>query len=143
MPAIHALTAAEVLARLRVSGVTGLTDEEARARLKSYGPNTIVSRRKVSAVRVLLHQFQSPVVYLLAAAAVLAFYFAEWEEGGAIAIVLTLNALIGFLTELKAALHRGAAHAGLALRARAAGWPCASHCSRANGPRRYRRAGGR
>jgi Ca2+-transporting ATPase len=103
MPAIHALTAAEVLARLRVSGVTGLTDEEARARLKSYGPNTIVSRRKVSAVRVLLHQFQSPVVYLLAAAAVLAFYFAEWEEGGAIAIVLTLNALIGFLTELKAA----------------------------------------
>jgi Ca2+-transporting ATPase len=62
-----------------------------------------VSRGKVSAVRVLLHQFQSPVIYLLAAAAVLAFYFAEWEEGGAIAIVLTLNALIGFLTELKAA----------------------------------------
>ena len=99
----HALTAAEVLARLGVSGATGLTDEEARARLNSYGPNTIVSRRKVSAIRVLLHQFQSPVVYLLAAAAVLAFYFAEWQEGGAIAIVLALNALIGFLTELKAA----------------------------------------
>jgi len=88
---------------LGVSGATGLTDEEARARLNSYGPNTIVSRRKVSAIRVLLHQFQSPVVYLLAAAAVLAFYFAEWQEGGAIAIVLALNALIGFLTELKAA----------------------------------------
>ena len=62
MPAIHALTAAEVLARLGVSGVTGLTDEEARARLKRYGPNTIVSRRKVSAVRVLLHRYQARMV---------------------------------------------------------------------------------
>jgi len=88
---------------LGVSGATGLTDEEARARLNSYGPNTIVSRRKVSAIRVLLRQFQSPVVYLLAAASALAFSFQEWEESGAIAIVLALNALIGFLTELKAA----------------------------------------
>ena len=32
-----------------------------------------------------------------------AFYFGEWEEGGAIAAVLALNSLIGFLTELKAA----------------------------------------
>jgi P-type Ca2+ transporter type 2C len=99
----HALTAAEVLALLGVSGVTGLTDEEARGRLKRYGPNTIVSRGKVSVFRVLVHQFQNPVVYLLAAAAVLAFYFGEWQEGSAIAVVLALNALIGFLTELKAA----------------------------------------
>jgi Ca2+-transporting ATPase len=51
---------------------------------------------------VLSRQFQSPVVYLLAAASALAFSFQEWEESGAIAIVLALNALIGFLTELKA-----------------------------------------
>jgi P-type Ca2+ transporter type 2C len=99
----HALTAAEVLARFGVSAVTGLTEEEIRARLERYGPNTIISRRKVSVFRVLLHQFQSPVVYLLAAAAVLALYFGEWGEGGAITVVLALNALIGFLTELKAA----------------------------------------
>jgi PAS domain S-box-containing protein len=62
-----------------------------------------VARRRIGAFRVLLHQFQSPVVYLLAAAAALAFSFREWAEGGAIAVVLALNALIGFLTELKAA----------------------------------------
>lgn len=43
------------------------------------------------------------MVYLLSAAAALAFYFGELEEGGAIAAVLALNGLIGFLTELKAA----------------------------------------
>jgi Ca2+-transporting ATPase len=52
---------------------------------------------------LLAHQFQSPVVYLLSAAAALAFYFGEFEEGAAIAAVLAVNALIGFVTELKAA----------------------------------------
>jgi Ca2+-transporting ATPase len=92
-----------VLARLDVAPATGLNDEEVKRRLAACGPNTIVSRRRVSALTVLVHQFHSPVVYLLGAAAALAFYFGEWEEGVAIAIVLALNGLIGFLTELKAA----------------------------------------
>jgi Ca2+-transporting ATPase len=103
LPHPHALPASEMLARLDVAAVTGLDDEEVRRRSRSYGPNTIVSRRKVSALLVLAYQFQSPVVYLLAAAAALAVYFGELEEGGAIAAVLVVNALIGFLTELKAA----------------------------------------
>ena len=90
---------------------TDLTGEQAGRRLEKYGPNTIVVHRKVAALRVLLHQFESPVVYLLSAAAVLAFYFQEWQEGGAIAVVLALNALIGFLTELKAARSIGALRA--------------------------------
>jgi Ca2+-transporting ATPase len=99
----HALPASEVLARLDVAPAMGLDDEEAKRRLSACGPNLIVSRRQVSALTVLVHQFKSPVVYLLGAAAALAFYFGEWEEGAAIAIVLALNGLIGFLTELKAA----------------------------------------
>ena len=59
--------------------------------------------KKVGAVAVLVHQFQSLVVALLAVAAGLAFYFREWEEGGAIVGVLALNTVIGFLTEIKAA----------------------------------------
>ncbi len=92
-----------VLAHLRVSVAGGLSDEEVRRRLQVFGPNTIVSTRKTSALSVLLHQFQSPVVYLLGAAAALAFYFGELEECAAIAAVLVVNALIGFLTEMKAA----------------------------------------
>jgi len=99
----HALPRAEVLARFEVSVSSGLTDAEAGLRLKRYGPNTIVVHRTVSAFRVLLHQFQSVVVYLLSAAAALAFYFRQWEEASAITVVLALNTLIGFVTELKAA----------------------------------------
>ena len=101
--ALYALPAGEALALLDVSAATGLSDEEAKRRAQTYGPNAIVSRRTTSALAVLAHQFHSPVVYLLAAAAALAFYFGELEEGSAIAAVLAVNALIGFLTELKAA----------------------------------------
>jgi Ca2+-transporting ATPase len=99
----HALPASEVLVALGVSAATGLTDAEPKRRIAAYGRNTIVSRRKASVLALFLHQLQSPVVYLLGAAAALGFYVGEWEEGGAIAAVLALNSLIGFLTELKAA----------------------------------------
>ena len=92
-----------MLAHFGVSASKGLADEEARHRLKIFGSNTVVSTRKASGLVILLHQFQSPVVYLLSAAAALAFYFGELEEGASIVAVLAVNALIGFLTELKAA----------------------------------------
>ncbi len=99
----HAMLVTDVLASQGVTVATGLSDEEVKRRTQVFGPNTIVARRPVSALTVLVHQFQSPVVYLLAAAAVLAIYFGELEEGGAIVIVLALNALIGFVTEIRAA----------------------------------------
>ena len=99
----HALPASEALAALGVTVATGLTDDELKRRVAAYGRNTIVSRRKAGVLALFLHQLQSPVVYLLGAAAALGFYFGEWQEGSAIAAVLALNSLIGFLTELKAA----------------------------------------
>ena len=99
----HALPAASVLARLGVAIAEGLSDDSVRTRHQRFGPNTIPSRRAAGVLRLLLHQFESPVVYLLGAAAALAFYFGELEESGAIVAVLAINALIGFVTELKAA----------------------------------------
>lgn len=99
----HNLPAGDVLTQMDVSAASGLSDGEAKRRCNAFGPNSIPSRRRASALLVLLHQFQSPVVYLLSAAAALALYFQQWEEGAAIAIVLAINALIGFLTELRAA----------------------------------------
>ena len=69
-----------MLAQLDVSVAGGLDEDEVKRRLQTFGPNTIVSRRKASVLAVLLHQFESPVVYLLGAAAALAFYFGEWRK---------------------------------------------------------------
>ena len=98
----HGRPAADVLAALEVSVITGLSEDEASQRLQHYGPNTIGGRQRVGAFAILVHQFQSLVVGLLAIAAGLAFYFGEWEEGSAIVGVLALNTLIGFVTEIKA-----------------------------------------
>ena len=52
---------------------------------------------------LLLHQVQSPVVYLLGLAAGLALAFGERVEACAIGAVLAINTAIGFATEVRAA----------------------------------------
>ena len=103
LSAPHGQLAVDVLTALDVSSTIGLSEAQAIRRLQQHGPNSIGVRKKVGAVAVLVHQFQSLVVALLASAAGLAFYFREWEEGGAIVFILGLNTVIGFLTEIKAA----------------------------------------
>ncbi len=99
----HGLPAAAVLARLQVAGTEGLSGDAVVARRARFGANTVARKAPVRVLRLLLHQFKSPAVYLLGAAAALAFRFGELEEGGAIVAVLAVNALIGFVTELRAA----------------------------------------
>jgi Ca2+-transporting ATPase len=98
----HGRSATEVFTALNVSLASGLSDQEAEQRLSVYGANAISSRQKAGLVSILLHQFQSLVVALLAVAAAVAFYFREWEEGAAIVGVLIINTAIGFVTEIKA-----------------------------------------
>ena len=99
----HGRDVSELLSELSVSSATGLSAQEAERRLRLYGPNKITSRRKINAFTVLLHQLKSPVVYLLSTAAALALSFGNWKEAIAIAVVLALNTLIGFATEIRAA----------------------------------------
>jgi Ca2+-transporting ATPase len=98
----HAVPADRVLAALEVDPATGLSPAEAAARLARFGPNRVAARPPARLLPLLLHQFKSPVAALLAAAAAIACYVGELEEAAAIAVVLALNAAIGFVTELKA-----------------------------------------
>jgi Ca2+-transporting ATPase len=98
----HALPAKKVMTRLGVSPGKGLTSGEARTRLATYGRNALRARKTAGLLTILLNQFKSPVVALLAAAALIAFAFGEWKEAAAIAAVLAVNAAIGFTTELRA-----------------------------------------
>jgi P-type Ca2+ transporter type 2C len=98
----HALPSEKVLDQLGVSVDAGLSGTEVRHRRKRHGPNRLREARRKSVWAVLVAQFRSVIVYLLAAAAALSFSFGEWAEGGAILVVLAINAAIGFTTEIRA-----------------------------------------
>jgi len=78
----------------------GLSDVEARQRLERFGPNELAVS-SLSAWRVALRQFRSPMVYLLAAAAALSLAFGEHADGVTIGIILLVNAGIGFWQEYR------------------------------------------
>jgi len=79
-----------------------LSSTEAEKRLSFVGYNKIESEQKVSTFRILVNQFLSPFVLLLAIAAGLSFFFQEWLDGIAILVVILVNALIGFFMEIQA-----------------------------------------
>lgn len=80
----------------------GLSTIEVKQRLLRYGPNQLQTSGGRSWFLILVSQFKSLLVLLLAVAAGLAFAFQDWIEGFAIVAVLGINALIGFFTELGA-----------------------------------------
>jgi len=92
----------EVVKALGVPVDEGLSSSEVRKRRQEYGRNRLRDSERKSAWRILVEQFKSLIVLLLAAAAALSFAFGEWVEGVAVVVVIAINAAIGFVTELKA-----------------------------------------
>ncbi|MCE7056418.1 cation-transporting P-type ATPase [Algoriphagus sp. AGSA1] len=92
----------EVAEAISVDPNRGLSDKEVTERSEKYGSNILKEQKKRGIWQILLSQLNNPIVYLLTAAAVLAFIFGDTAEGTAILIVLLLNAIIGFWMEFKA-----------------------------------------
>ncbi|MGQ9688600.1 MAG: HAD-IC family P-type ATPase [Desulfobaccales bacterium] len=80
----------------------GLSTAEAQARLRRMGPNRLAEAEKISRLRILLHQFKSPLIYILLIAAAVTFFLEEYKDSGVIAGILLFNAIIGYLQEVKA-----------------------------------------
>ncbi len=97
----HALDVADVLRELGASA-SGLTSEEARRRLRRYGPNEIEGERPTPTWFVLLRQLRSPLIYILVGAAAVTLALGEYIDAGVIAAVLVLNSAIGFVQERRA-----------------------------------------
>src|SRR5215468_1874928 len=69
----HALEVGEVASTLATDAATGLSPDEARARLERVGPNRVGDYRGRPLWRLVLDQFRSLVVLLLLAAAAVAW----------------------------------------------------------------------
>lgn len=97
----HAESADTVLSALNGSR-HGLGRSDADARLVRYGRNTLPAAKPQRLPVIFLHQFTSPLIYVLLAAAVLSLLIREWSDAGFIAAVLLINALIGAWQEYSA-----------------------------------------
>lgn len=97
----HTLPVEDIIAAQQ-SSKHGLTHTQAAARLKQYGRNTLPETKPPGIGRVFLHQFASPLIYVLIVAALLSVSIQEWSDAGFIAAVLIINGMIGTAQEYSA-----------------------------------------
>lgn len=98
----HTLSLPETAQRLGADRA-GLDGDSAAQRLERYGPNRIEVTKAESWVITLLRQFVSPMIGILLVAFVITLLLQEYADAGAIALILILNASLGFWQERKAA----------------------------------------
>ncbi|WP_225336325.1 cation-translocating P-type ATPase [Halomicrobium urmianum] len=84
------------------TGAEGLSSEEAERRRDGYGPNRLPRAKPTSLWEIALRQFTDPLIYVLAAAAVVSVAVGEGTDAAFIAAVLAINALIGSVQEWQA-----------------------------------------
>jgi len=97
----HTRSAEDALLALDAS-VGGLSTDEAQARLQHYGANTIELGGKTRLWPIILHQFTSPLIYVLLIVMVITMAIQHWADSIVIGAVVLLNAIIGFTQEYRA-----------------------------------------
>src|SRR5271170_3523586 len=94
----------------------GLTSDEARSRLKKFGPNAMPDTA-LHPLRRALDKFWAPVPWMLEAAIVLEIVLGKYIEAAIIAVLLVFNAVLGFFQEGRAQATLAALKSRLALNA--------------------------
>jgi Mg2+-importing ATPase len=77
----------------------GLTRDEARKRLLRFGANLLKPKSKTDTLTLLINQFRSPLVLILIAAAILAFFLGDPVNAGIILVIVVASGLLGFWQE--------------------------------------------
>jgi len=94
--------AVEDLLRELQTSAKGLSAEEARERLRKFGPNRLAEEKRTGRLAVFFRQFKSPLIYILLLAAIVTGLLKDTVDSGVILAVLIFNAVIGFVQEVKA-----------------------------------------
>jgi len=91
------------------SAPVGLSEEEAAARSRQFGPNELTARKRTSPLRIFLNQFKSVIVVVLIAAAFVSLALGlinntsdELLDAAVIVVIVVINALLGFFQEYRA-----------------------------------------
>jgi len=92
---------AELSAALR-SGPRGLSSQNAAEQLRLVGPNSVEDAPRLTALRLLLRQFESPLVLILVFGALVSLALRQWVDAGLILTIVLGSAMLGFYQEYRA-----------------------------------------
>ncbi|MCH9685810.1 MAG: hypothetical protein K0V04_30535, partial [Deltaproteobacteria bacterium] len=80
----------------------GLSEQEARRRLDAAGPNELRIVQRRTAAGLMLEQLSNPLVALLLGGAVVSAVVGHVLDAIAIGVIVTINAVVGFVQEHRA-----------------------------------------
>jgi magnesium-transporting ATPase (P-type) len=92
----------ELVYRKLQTNLSGLDPQDVSERQVEFGRNTLPVRQPPTLLEVILHQFKSPLIYILLVAAAIALLTGDYKDFGFIMAVIILNATIGTVQEWKA-----------------------------------------
>ena len=95
------ISTTELLKKLQVT-VSGLTSNEAKDRLKEYGPNRLKPQKRSDAFTLLLSQFKSPIILILLAATCLSIFLHNLVDASIILTIVIISGVLSFWQEFSA-----------------------------------------
>lgn len=95
------MTSDEALKILRTRK-EGLSEEEAKKRLESFGPNSIRIKKRFTKTKIFFNQLTSPFILVLIIAGVISIFLRDWIDAGFILAAVSVNSILGFWQENKA-----------------------------------------
>ena len=95
------LDSKKVLKELK-SSLNGLSEKEAKSRIKTYGLNELPKEKEKSVFQIFLSAINDPIIYVLVVAAILSFIVGEYLDGFAIIFIIMVDAVVSTVQEIKA-----------------------------------------
>lgn len=100
MEKLASMNTQEILKKFK-SKETGLSEQEAKKRLKKFGKNELIER-KVSPFRQFISQFMEYPMVILLVASIISWFVGDILDATVILAVVFINAVVGFIQEYKA-----------------------------------------
>jgi Ca2+-transporting ATPase len=91
-----------ILSELDSNAENGLTSYEAEQRIKKYGKNSIVQRKRISPWSIFFSQFTDFMVIVLIGATIVSALLGELIDAGTILAIIIINAFLGLIQEYRA-----------------------------------------
>lgn len=98
----YALEKDVVIKELNSNYIKGLTENEAKDRLKTFGENSLPKKKRDSILKIFIRQMMNPIILLLVVAVVFSFLIDEVIDALAIIFIILIDLVMGTIQEWRA-----------------------------------------